>query len=110
MNRMEFIGEVLNDLDVMNGKNELVIVGAGTMGKQVFRILEEHHNTKKLRAFCDNNNKSWSQKIEGVSIWSIEETVKDHPNAIYLLCSKYVKELTYQLNDLGIHRIHLIKI
>lgn len=83
-------------------QGELVIFGAGRFGRQLYKILdiEDIHTVK---CFCDNAAARWGRKLDGLDIFSTEETVKKFPEAMYIITPRgYENEILRQLIGMGI--------
>ena len=50
----------------------VIIFGAAAKGLQLKRYLEQS-NAYKVCCFCDNNPKKWKEKLDGLSIISIDD-------------------------------------
>lgn len=91
----------LNDLLRDVGGREVVVFGCGSYGKYVHALLKAY-NKGKICAFCDNNRSLWNTTVQGVRVVDPERTVREYPDAQYVIASKRTQEIGEQLLGLGI--------
>lgn len=105
---MEYIGNIDEDF-ILFDSNDIIIFGAGTLGKKVFDFLAGINKESRVRYFCDNNSKMWGKEWFGVLIKGFNDIKEEYPRATYVIASKYVRSISQQLYDTGIERVHIIK-
>lgn len=78
---------------------DIIIFGASKLGQYVYDTLKNRYN---IVNFCDNDSKKWSTDFNGIKIISPEValTVK---NATIIVASSYYKEISLQLNCMGVN-------
>lgn len=82
-------------------EREVVMFGAGILGRQVIDILQQNEN--RIMRICDNNEKLYGTTLAGLEIGPVTETVKLFPNACYLIANrKHSEEMKAQLLVEGI--------
>ncbi len=88
-------------------QDELVIFGAGKFGRQLYHILNVE-NIHTVKCFCDNAADRWARKLDGLDILSLEQAVKQFPDAMYIITPRgYENEILRQLVDAGITAGHI---
>lgn len=91
------ISEILDRLE----SRDIVVFGAGILGKQVINILQQNEN--RIMGICDNDEKLHGTTLAGLEIRSVAETIKLFPNACYLVVNrKHSEEMKEQLLAEGI--------
>ena len=91
------LGETLERLE----GREVIVFGAGILGRQVIDILQQNEN--RIMRICDNNEKLYGTTLVGLEIGPVTETVKRFPNACYLIVNrKHSEEMKAQLLAEGI--------
>lgn len=82
-------------------EKEIVVFGAGNIGKLVLEYSKLCH--KRVTAVTDNNKKLYGKKIKRIKIMAPKETVKQYPNAIYIIANaKYSDDIKKQLISMNI--------
>jgi len=85
---------------VIDGTTELVIFGAGALGKELYTTLL-HHGVSAV-CFCDNNSEKTSKSYCGLPIISTAELNSEHENSIIILAvQRHIDTITAQLTGSG---------
>ena len=105
---MDYIGTIEQDEKIFCEK-EIIIYGAGKVGKHWCELLNYKGCNDSVKGFCDSNAKIVGQKLFDKTIYSIEEVVKIYPDAVYLVASMCVRQMTETLKSFGIDKIHIIR-
>ena len=85
-----------NKFNKLDKNKNIVIFGAGTVGKYLIKSLKI--NNFKIKNFADNNPKILSKKIEGIKVISYKELKKNYSNEQIIIASIiYEKEILKQL-------------
>lgn len=106
---MEFIGKIEDD-DKLLQEDQIVIYGAGNIGKKLVIVLEKKGYRKKIVAFCDGNQQIWGKEENGILVISLEEAVRRYPEAAYLIGSCCVRQMAEALIEAGISKIHITRV
>lgn len=86
-------------------KKDIIIFGASKAGEKVFRILSEMNYNIKF--FVDNDSNKWGKTFYGKTIYNPKELLKTKlNNDIILIGSMYVKDISQQLNDMGLEGLY----
>lgn len=87
---------------VENEKNAGVVVfGAGVSGNRIIDLLLQNGNM--IKTVCDNSKLLQGTRLKNFKICSVEEAVKQCPNAFYLIANaKYGEDMRLQLIKNGI--------
>lgn len=105
-NEKNFLAKVIDILKLMENR-DVVIFGAGVIGKKVFNILTQNDN--RIRAICDNSFKLQGTHLKDFEIMSVQETVTAFPDAAFLILNrKHRTEMRQQLLDEGIRNENII--
>ena len=105
---MEYIGRLEHDR-MIEDKSEIVIFGAG---KELSCLLNQMNIIgvkSNILCICDNSLVLQGRKIDGIEIVSPEYAFSRYSNAIYIVYNRFCMEISRQLKDKGIKRIHLIR-
>lgn len=87
---------------------EVVIFGAGRVGRFVQALLQKRGGTKGL-TFCDSNENIWGNKINGLSVLSPKEAYKRFPNAVYVLSGRrFEEDMRALLIQLGVSENRIV--
>lgn len=105
---MEFIGKIEDDNKLLT-EEQIIIYGAGTIGKRLVKVLDEKGYRKKIAAFCDSDRQKWGKKEEGIQVISLEEAAEKYPDAAYLVGSCCVRQIAETLIEAGINKIHITR-
>jgi organic radical activating enzyme len=94
----------MNEWTLLNAElakaEQIVIFGAGVLGKNLYHRLKEYGYTF---VFCDNNKAIQGTKIEGIQVYSLEEITNNDKKYYYLIPkSKYQEKMRNQLIDTGV--------
>lgn len=84
---------------IMAENSKIVIFGAGSYGKIVYKLLNNLGYGNKIIAFCDNSPEKWGKDIYGIKILSFNQIKKMHNDIFYLICSTWSKEIKGQLEE-----------
>lgn len=104
---MDYIGTCENDIKLEKEK-KIVIFGCGKIARGVYQALQQRDLAGNICCFCDNNAKIQGTEMYGCMVVSVEDAVCDHPDAAFLVTSTCVREMTEQLRDMGVRKIHII--
>ncbi|MCI5933899.1 MAG: radical SAM protein [Lachnospiraceae bacterium] len=86
---------------IANENNTIVCVGCGVVGGVFYDKIRQLNSNVTL-TFCDNNQAKWGV-YKDAKVTGYEETVRKHPNAIYVITSlQFIHKMKKQLLDLGI--------
>lgn len=99
-NRHRSIMTMPETLDKLEGR-EVVVFGAGALGKKVINILRQNEN--RILGICDNAKTLHGTALADLKIGPVSETVKRFPNARYLVVNRrHGEEMKAQLLAEGI--------
>lgn len=87
---------------------DIILFGAGSYGQNTFLMLKHKGLEKNIRVFCDNDEKKWGDFLFAREVINCEESKKRYPNAMYIICSTYYKEIITQLNELGEENYYVV--
>ncbi len=105
---MKYIGTIERDNE-LKGASQIVIYGAGKVGKEVLGFLKENGWLGRVSCFCDNDNRMWGSSVEGVLVISLLEATGRYPQGTYLIASLCVRQMLESLLGYGIEDIHVIR-
>lgn len=105
---MKYVGNILYDLDLLNGKSKLVIFGAGICGRKILKFLDLNGAKQRVICFCDSKKSLRGRNVEGIPVYSIDKTILQYPEAEYLISGVYSKEMYQILKQRQIEKIHII--
>lgn len=105
---MEYIGRLENDI-LIRSKNKIVIFGAGKELSSLLNQMDAMGIKKGVLCICDNNSAQQGKKIDGIEIVSPDYAFLRCRDAIYIVYNRFCMEISKQLMDEGIERIHLIR-
>lgn len=105
---MKYVGNILYDEDLLRDKQEIIIFGAGMYGKKILHYLERNGVKKNVAGFCDSDEKIQGIRIENIPVYHVNEAWIQHPEAVYLICGRYMEEMYQTLKEKGIDRIHML--
>lgn len=87
---------------------EVVIWGAGAYGRDVLRILSDYHVT--VEGFIDGNSDKWNTLVGDIKIYSKDEMLSKHKNAVYVIANKtHYQEIFEELSQCGIMQCFIWK-
>lgn len=89
-------------LDKVNDDTKLVVFGAGSAGVNNYNVLTDLGLVDKVVAVCDNDVKKQGQKMNDISIVSVDEAIKKYSNAFFVISTSWWKEANEQLLKGGI--------
>lgn len=104
---MNYIGTIEDDK--LTTQEQLVIYGAGKVGRHVLEILSERGLREKVACFCDNSPKLRGAEIDGIRVYCAEEACGRYPEGTYLVASVCVRRMVESLLQYGIEDIHIIR-
>lgn len=100
-------GDELNDVLEQAGEENMVIFGAGQVGKRITGLMQQHAN--HVQVVCDNSSQLQGMKIEGVPVISVGAAVSRFPDAVYVIANrKNAEEMKSQLMRAGIEEKKII--
>ena len=105
---MDYIGTIEQDHG-LEKESQIVIYGAGKVGRHALEALQKAGWKKKVMCFCDNNKEMYGKQIEGVPVCGIQEGCGRYPQAAYLVASMSVRQMVESLLGNGIEKIHIIR-
>lgn len=105
---MEYIGVIEDDAKILSEK-QVIIFGAGKVGKHCYEVFERKGCTDIVAGFCDNNNGIVGQQLFEKNIFNVDKAVKEYPDAYYLVASICVRQMVVKLKEYGIEKIHIIR-
>lgn len=105
---MEFIGKMEEDSKLLQ-ENQIIIYGAGNIGKRLAEGLCQKGCRKKIVAFCDGNQELWGKEENGIKVLPLEEATERYPDAAYLIGSCCVRQIAETLIKAGIRKIHIVR-
>lgn len=82
----------------------LIIFGASKLGQYVYDILKSKYN---IVNFCDNDSNKWGNYMNGIKIIS-PEVLRTMDNITVIVASTYYKEISLQLNNMGINDYEVV--
>lgn len=105
--RMEYIGKLKDDKQVLKTSKRIAIFGAGARGKRLYQELKAYGKDAEIICFIDNDRMKQGGIIENKKIIGVEQIREEVPDAI-LVDSIWEKEIIAQLIQYGIEGIHWI--
>lgn len=84
-------------------KESAIIFGASTLGSIAYRTLR---NSYDVVAFTDNNTNKWNTTFEGLDVIAPEKII-NYKGAIIIIASQYFKEISSQLQEMGIRHFFI---
>lgn len=91
-------GELDTFLQKFSKKKDIVLFGAGKVGRKTKHYLEASGYFPIC--FCDNGN--FSNKVDDIPVVSVDQFIEKYKNAIIIICSLlYGKEMYHQLLEKG---------
>lgn len=105
---MDYIGTIEKD-SRLERTDQIIIYGAGKVGRHVLEILKKTGQREQIVCFCDNGKDMEGKTIEGIPIQNVRETCALHPQGTYLVASMFVRQMVESLLQYGIERIHIIR-
>jgi FkbM family methyltransferase len=79
-NLFENLAKEMND--------QIVLFGAGALGKKVFRCLKD--NGLNVLAFCDSNQQKWQTEIEGIPVLSPSDAARQLGDAALFIVTIWI--------------------
>ncbi len=105
---MEYIGTIECDYG-LEKEDQIIIYGAGKVGRHALDVLKKAGWQKKVVCFCDSNKTMEGKSIDGVVVKTIEESCVIYPAGTYLVASMCVRQMVETLLQYGIGKIHIIR-
>ena len=105
---MEYIGTIEHDRG-LNNEEQIIIYGAGKVGRHTLKILRSAGWEKKVMCFCDGNRDMAGNMIDGVMVRTVEESCTMYPFGTFLVASMCVRQMVENLLRYGIEKIHIIR-
>lgn len=105
---MRYIGTVQNDSKLEDAE-QIVIYGAGKVGKEVWEFLKSRNLQKQVVCFCDNAPLMQGETLEGLPVLSLSAACSQYPGGTYLIASLCVRQMLESLLQYGIEEIHIIR-
>lgn len=106
---MEYIGRIIHDKIIQEGRDKIVIFGAGDGVKNLLDRLAEMKVENRIACICDNNPQKQGKQIFGINICSLDEAVSAYDDAVYIVYNRFCKEICEQLVKREIKKIHLLR-
>lgn len=92
-------------LNGFSGKNDIVLFGAGKVGRETKEYLEA--SGYMPICFCDNY--IYEENVDGIPVISVDNFIKNYKNSIIIICSwLYRKEMFHQLLEKGCHEKRIL--
>ncbi len=105
---MEYVGNIIYDDKLLNKDRKFVIYGAGLYGKKVLQYMDMNGMKDHVICFCNSENKFNVQAIQEVPIVWTKTAIMQYPDADYLICGKYAKEMYQILKENEVCKIHFL--
>ena len=105
---MEYIGTIEHDYG-LEKEDQIIIYGAGKVGKHTLEVLQKAGRKAKVMCFCDGNRDMAGTEIDGVVVRTVEESCVMYPMAAFLVASMCVRQMVESLLQHGIEKIHIIR-
>lgn len=103
-----YIGTIERDQELKN-EEQIIIYGAGKVGRHTFEVLQKAGMQKKVMCFCDNGKGMQGKTIEGILVKNIEEACALYPQSTCLVASMFVRQMVESLLQHGMEKIHIIR-
>lgn len=104
----EFVHKYYVLLKLLEQKRDVVIFGKGMNGKNLYVFLRNNGYNGNI-TFCANSAKTERQPVFDTYCDSVEETVMNHPDAVYLISSEqYEEEMREQLHSLSVKEENIL--
>lgn len=108
MSEIEYIGVIEKD-DKIADADQIVIYGAGKVGRHTLEILDKEGFSEKVCAIIDNNPTLVGKNINGIEICTVDTATRRYSEAIYLVASMSVQQMVESLLGNRISHIHIIR-
>ncbi len=105
---MDYIGTIEQDKGLGQEK-QIIIYGAGKVGRHTLEVLEKTDQKEKIVCFCDNDKSMEEKYIEGIPVYGVEKVCTVYPYGTYLIASMFVRQMVESLLQYGIEKIHIIR-
>lgn len=107
---MIYVGNILYDKMLLETDKKLIIFGAGICGRKVFSYLDLNGTKDNIVCFCESYVKSKNTDVAGIPVLSVTDACEKYPDADYLICGKYTREMYQVLKENLISTIHILTI
>ncbi len=108
MNCFNYIGRIEED-QRLKDSNEIIIYGAGKVGRHVLEYLKKNGMEKKITCFCDNNSGMQGTDVQGIPVLPLGKATRDCQEGTYLVASMCVRQMVESLLQYGIEDVHIIR-
>ncbi len=71
-------------LDMLSGKNEIVVVGVGHYGRRLLTKIRDR-DLKNVKCFADNNTDCLQAEVNGIKVLSVDKAVESFPDAYFII-------------------------
>lgn len=105
--KIGYMGSIENDLQILQGEENILIWGTGYYGKELYDWLVKNQLQDKLVGFGDNDVSKIGTSFMGYSIYGMEQ-LRDGIPPIILTKGNYAWEISKQLCDNKIGIVHWI--
>ncbi len=99
--------DLLSFLKNVQRKN-IILFGAGSVGKRTVLSLLEKGLKKRQMLFCDNNPVKWGKEIIGIRVLSLPELKKKPKTVPVVVASAMFKKIIEQLHSLNFSNVYYI--
>ena len=106
---MEYIGKIENHRILCESREPIVVFGAGKEIKSLLYSLEVLQIKERVVCICDNNTQRQNGEVDNIQLCSLEYAISHYPNAMYMVYNRFSIEMSMQLIEKGIDRIHLLR-
>ncbi len=94
-------------LDRLERQRNVMIFGAGDMGKLVYRYLT--HRGQSIKAYIDNNQKLWGRKVGQLPVMEPARAVGEYPDSVYVIANvDNFQAIKRQLSAMGVSEGNMI--
>ncbi len=105
---MNYIGTIEQDKK-LEQESQIIIYGAGKVGRHTLEVLEKTGQKEKVMCFCDNSKSMAGKSIEGIPVYDVAKSCTAYPCGAYLVASMFVRQMVESLLQYGIEKIHIIR-
>ena len=105
---ISYIGTVEKD-DRLAYAEQIIIFGAGKVGKETLEFLKDRGWLERAVCFCDNSPEMQGTEVQGIPVFSPGEACRMYPEGTYLIASLCVRQMAESLRCHGIEDIHIIR-
>ena len=108
MRAVRYIGVMEQD-DRLKEEKDIIIYGAGKVGRHALEVLREKGLGDRVKCFCDRNPALYGGEAGGVPVCLLSEAYVKYPEGSYLIASMSVRQMMENLLQYGIGKIHIIR-